>query len=83
MTIYVTKSDIKNGERCNQCSCPVALAIKRRAKANQVRANGIGNKVFIFINNQWEEKYLPLTVTKFIRSFDAGNKMLPFRFELD
>ena len=79
MKITVTKSDIKNG-KSNYNTCPVALAIRRKTKADAIVyrtcVQCYGNDTF------WQCPPLPVIATRFIDRFDSNKKVKPFSFNL-
>jgi hypothetical protein len=76
-TINVTQEDIDNGNNADACACPVALALRRSFKVDDIwvqpyemSANG-----HVYMN--------PSKVRDFINNFDRGMKVKPFKFELE
>jgi hypothetical protein len=78
--IEVTKKDIENGKRQIASKCPVALAVKRDAKSNSVIV-GLGIVMFRK-NTKWTSLPLDAKVCSFIKKFDSGHKVKPFKFTL-
>jgi hypothetical protein len=75
MIINVLQKDIKNGV-ANTCDkCPVALAV-RRATHKRVKVG----YVFVGVNRTWYG--LPKEATTFIKRFDMGKSVKPFRFTI-
>lgn len=80
MKIEVTSEDISEGYSGSYSHCPVALAMKRACKRDDLSVG---------INCWWYEgehigRYLPYNVRKFILYFDRGNRRVePFAFELE
>ena len=91
MKIHVTSKDIKNGEQCNDCRCPIALAL--------TRAGFVDVSVLPTLFNYRAQdgtqtgftkpgRKLPIKVQKFIERFDKNGrggqfkKLAPFTFEL-
>lgn len=82
MKIEVTKKDILNGERCNNCFCPVALAIKR-AMNNELKHLSVNYKeVWYQTNENVVVSELPVEAIKFINDYDNEQPVKPFNFTL-
>lgn len=79
MKISVTKADIAKGEPGDCMSCPVALALKR--KASKVT---VGSTVadFKWKGRKYLEVRLPLEAIEFIAKFDCGASVKPFTFNI-
>lgn len=78
MKIQVTAEDIVKGKRESCDSCPIALAITRKA----------GERASVDECTAWfisTESLIPLPVSarKFVRAFDRGDSVAPFEFDLD
>ena len=76
MLIEVTAEDIKKGEQGNCWRCPIALALIRAFRTDDVAAPG----PYARINH--ERLDLPNEVRRFIDDFDNGDEVSPFTFEL-
>ncbi len=75
--LYVSKKDIKNGERGEATSCPIALALKRKFKTENVSVGGsddITINNILFTDGQ--------RVSEFVRDFDNGADVSPTRLTL-
>jgi hypothetical protein len=76
--VRVTKDDIKRGKREDMQACPIARSLKRLGK-RQV-------EVAIFGGISWGTNgyaKCPKEAKKFIRAFDRGRKVEPFKFYLE
>lgn len=77
--IYVTKSDIKKGAQKSAYSCPVARSLFRRGfKSVQVRYTTAD----IEVGGRAALLELPESAKIFIKKFDAGQRVKPFRATL-
>lgn len=82
MKIKVTEKHIANGLRDDCTNCAVALAMKEALpKFNQIY---VGTRGATGHSRGWIafHKPLPEEVTEFIISFDRGESVEPFEFEL-
>ena len=79
MRVQVTADDIVHGVRRNMCECPVARAL-RRAYGSEL---GVGYGYIIHVPSRAYLDLTPDDVTAFIRTFDMGDAVHPFEFELD
>lgn len=87
-TIKVTNMDIRHGSPRSPKYCPVAQAICRELKLENVSVGTsfviIYNNMPIIDKNRGETKVmLPTEVGIKIRQFDTGALIEPFEFELD
>jgi hypothetical protein len=75
-TITVTQKNIDEGRRHSACGCPIALA----AKAQGSRSTGVVGPYA----RLWGRRHvwLPPEARAFIGSFDRGDTVLPFEFEV-
>ena len=71
MKFYIGKNDIKNGKRGDAYDCPIALAVKRKLKTDNVRVN------FWSITINGTKYTAPRNAKEFIYNFDARNKVKP------
>jgi hypothetical protein len=78
--IFVTLTDIQQGEKLNVERCPVAI---------RLRAEGFEDaKVFADVID-WKTNYgraelvLPPSVREFVRCFDGTGPAIPFKFHID
>lgn len=76
MKIKVTEQDIKEGTICSPWHCPVAKALFRNLKEE---VTVLGPKFRIRYD---KTILLPIKVKEFIHSFDNGEKVEPFEFEV-
>ena len=76
MLIQVTKDDIKNGKRLNECQCPIALAFKRNG-FKSVKVTGLCVELEGF------EFELPFEAEQFVKEFDTKKNVYPFEFNLE
>jgi len=76
--IHVTQRDIDEGEPGSPESCPIARAIKRKLKTNNVRVGGYTATI------EYERHHLPDEATNFIELFDddRAEDVEPFVFVL-
>lgn len=85
VTINVTEDDILTGIRGICVLCPIARAINRVLSDNEYFAV-VGN--YLHISDYKESHFrkvvvLPKVARAFINSFDEGEGVMPFSFELD
>ena len=75
LTITVTADDIANGKPGQGTSCPVALAAYRAGVPEAL----VGPRVI-----RYKGRFVPLprSAIRFVRSFDRGRPVKPFRFRL-
>ena len=75
--IQVTQEHIDKGKRVNPSCCPVALAIRGKTV-------WIPNVTSMYVT--FDEKiytaWLPAVAAEFVNSFDSGNPVKPFEFEM-
>ena len=89
MKIKVTQEDIDNGHRDTLENCPIALAVVRelkldtKGKKDIVAVYGEGNGVHIWRGQQEYSYKLPKNIEAVIKSFDGGDKIEPFEFEME
>ncbi len=76
MKIKVEQSDIDGGARCNGNHCPIALAIKRAIKSDDVCVGVIDGRIGL------REILLPPAAIDFVAQFDLGKDVTPFEFEI-
>jgi hypothetical protein len=80
MRIDVTQEDIEKGERRHACRCPIARAISRAASSQAT----VGQSVAGY--SAWigdTKVLLPACAAVFAHSFDAGDVVSPFSFDLE
>jgi hypothetical protein len=78
ITVNTTEEHIRRGMRLNGVHCPIALAIKESTHCSRV---GVGIKHVAISNAGTIEVYsLPDAAVKFVRDFDMGITVTPFRF---
>ena len=78
LTVHVTKTGIKRGEREDACNCPIARALRRAGLKNPT-IDGT------FIEYGWSTQFrvrTPARARQFIRRFDARKPVEPFTFRL-
>jgi hypothetical protein len=80
MKVVVTKSDIKNGKGGLIHGCPIALSLKRRYKYVSVLSSAVVVRKTLFADAQGF--HLPAVAVDFIKCFDAGLAVKPFKFNL-
>ena len=87
ITLEVLAEDIKTGKRCETRTCPVALALHRVEgvavmDVGREAAHGLasedGERTWRFVRVDFTE-----AVTEFVKAFDKGVAVKPFRCELD
>lgn len=81
MLIYVTKDDIKKGQRKSSSLCPIARSLKRRGFDDVA----VG-KFTVAFHSPFVRTDLPQEARTFVRNFDAGvrrDRLQPFRFRLE
>lgn len=85
MIIQVTQQNIDSGQRLAACSCPVALAILRDLPQYGV---GVSSTGITLVRLPIEAKHphttlvTPRDVIAFVKAFDRGADVSPFKFEL-
>ena len=82
MIVNVTQEDIQRGKRAETNACPVAMAIKQTIGPLWC-VSVIPNNVYFYRGIAEENRLLPQEATEFIETFDAGNIVAPFSFEID
>ena len=76
--IYVTRKDIRLGQRYSHINCPIARAIKRRTKESySVHRYFVSRSINDLTYN------LPDEASKFIESFDSKENVKPFKFDIN
>jgi hypothetical protein len=76
--VSVTKQHIKDGERGDNCGCPVALALKDLDFKDVLVSPDL-----ISLTDDGDWYPVSKKVYVFIRDFDEGLKVKPFSFTLD
>lgn len=76
MKITVTQEDIDNGERGDECRCPIALALNRIVPGGKVHSYSAE------LPKGREEIPLPSAACYFVEKFDTGKPVQPFTFDL-
>lgn len=83
--VTVTQSDINNGKRKNEMTCPIALALNR-AFGGMLEGSISVCQSFVALRVTGEllerTEQLPGEAVAFIRDFDDGTEVHPFEFEL-
>lgn len=79
MKISVTKTDIAKGDPGDCFSCPIALALQRKASKVVV---GSTHADFKWKGRKYSDICLPREAVKFIGEFDSGESVKPFTFDL-
>lgn len=76
--LYIRKSDIQKGDRCDSNSCPVARALKRKIKKYvDVDSGGV------YLKGSWTRTWVPSNKAHdFICAFDAGREVKPCKLTL-
>lgn len=94
MIIHVTAKHIRNGRKevkpdngmyypnCNSGLCPVAKAIHETSGDYSVRVYDIEIVRGHSIDIKNPRAHYPRSVARFVKAFDAGKKVKPFRFRL-
>lgn len=78
VTVNVTQRDIERGVPRSSCQCPIARAMRRKIDTDL----RVGSEIWWF-PDQAESEDLPNNVTTWIRTFDAGLPVKPFKFKLE
>ena len=78
--IYVREEDIAHGYKASSRDCPIALAIKRKAKTTSVCVDR--DSCRIRINGTKMKFRLPPTAQRFIQHFDNLGVVTPFSFRI-
>lgn len=83
MIIKVTQDDIDKGQPYNCNRCPIALALMRELKINEVEVDGSKADYIVTINNEriWYGIELPQDAFNFVMRFDEGENVGPIAFE--
>ena len=79
----VTETDIKTGIKNNCDYCPIANSIKGTIPAIDVRVTASDVIIFQYNRKANETIKLPQNAIDFIKSFNKGEPVKPFTFELD
>ncbi len=81
LLVEVTAEDIENGVRHCIFGCPVALAVQRAASYPHIRVTI--SEITRHKGHCLESAAItPAEVGCFIRNFDAGDDVFPFKFEI-
>jgi len=88
LKLRVSSSDINDGERSNPQNCAIARTLKRNNKIKKLKSVSVFHNVCIIkkeekgrIQNYRAE--MPYDAQSFIRDFDHGAAVVPFRLTLD
>lgn len=76
MLINVTPEDIANGARCDDSHCPIALALVRECKEDNVTVSLDA----IYVGPRRFDA--PSAVSRFVVDFDEARPVTPFTFIL-
>ena len=76
--INITAKDIKNGKRQDCSACPIALAATRAFKIKM----GCGAMILSGDEVKTPNYYLPIKAMRFIKDFDGGKTVAPFKFTI-
>ena len=84
LIVNVTNEDIRTGRKECVSACPVAKAIRR---AGIERPKVFGSileygRAYRQPGSMKKEATLPKIASRFVRAFDLGQQVRPFRFEL-
>lgn len=83
MRIYVSKEDIKHGERNSSISCPIARSLSRRGFRNvSVGTDSCGFRQDGTKYGSQDRYILSDKGSKFIKDFDDGTMVEPFHLYL-
>jgi len=86
INLNITKTNIKNGERANPGKCPIANSIRDNVKS-LVNVHVLPDNIFFVIKENKENvaytTKTPYTGNQFIKKFDDGKKVRPFKLELN
>lgn len=85
-TVTVLQDDIDQGEPGSAQKCAVALAVLRDVPAARQRFAGVGPGSLVWYTGRPGvscELQVPDEVTRFIRQFDFGHQVEPFKFEVE
>lgn len=80
MEIEVTQEDIEKGQRHRSLSCPVALAVNRAFNGGSIY---VGSSHIYDENDGMRTIDLPIEAISFIRVFDSGKVVKPFKFSIE
>jgi hypothetical protein len=82
--IRVTAKDIREGEKHNARSCPIARACVRAGlEEPKVTPEYVSFAIDVTAGPLRRSTNLPLTAKKFVQAFDAGLIVQPFQFTID
>lgn len=81
ITVSVTKNDIKNGKKCCDDSCPIALALKRKFKIQKKNDISVGSLIWLSEETEIGGTYTHSQESRlFMYNFDADLKVKPAKF---
>jgi hypothetical protein len=85
VNLKITNSNIKNGKLADPANCPIANAIKKQFRG-LAYVSVLADRAFVaFKKGNKVTKYnstLTKEATQFVKCFDRGSKVHPFKFEL-
>ena len=85
VNLKITNSNITDGKASDPANCPIAYAIKRQFKG-LVYVSVLADRAFIKVKkgkrSTTYSSNLSKEATQFVKNFDRGIKVLPFKFEL-
>lgn len=86
VNINITKTNIKNGERANPGKCPIANSLKENVKGI-VSVHVLPDSIHLVVKENKEHvgytTKTPYTGNQFIKKFDDGKRVTPFKLELN
>jgi len=86
LNLSVSKGDIENGEKAQPNNCAIAKALKRNVAGLKEVAVFVNHAHFKVNKNKKSINYvcsMPKEASKFIRDFDRGLAVAPFKLKLN
>jgi hypothetical protein len=92
LTFNITKNNIKNGKQADPANCAIARAVKNNIKNKGLklkRVSVLPNDITIKYFNEKTKRNrtisanMPNSGFQFIKAFDSGYKVQPFKLELN
>ncbi len=82
VVVEVTAEDIDNGKKALLKECPIARAVGRTMPPNKSHVSIYSWGIRVYYVNTYEDYSIPRSAEKFIKNFDSGRPVSPFKFEM-
>jgi len=82
LIVDVTQDDIDNGVPEDEHHCPIAMAVRRKVPTTECVTVDVGQLLLVLQEHREQhfEADLPISAMKFVKNFDDGSSVHPFKF---